>query len=251
MSVLKGVFYFAHLSEDISINPMDSVALPLHKYPIIEDEEVDILTKYEQIKFYNSCFQRTSRKGKLRYRVGPALALLMTTGMHSGELLSLTLDDIDIASKEITINKTLTRIRNRNKTKDSNLAYLYNVNEPKTPSGNRIIPLNEWALHAINVLKNEVYIDNKLKLLFSTKSGEYYKPRVLATSFDNILASCNISHKNLHCLRHSFASQMLRENFDIVILSKILGHSNPLTTHNIYIHFLENDKENAVKLLEI
>lgn len=53
-----------------------------------------------------------------------------------------------------------------------------------------------------------------------------------------------------HSPSHSFATQMLRDGMSIVILSRILGHASSLTTHNVYIHFLESDKENAVSLLD-
>lgn len=170
--------------------------------------------------------------------------------MRSGELLSLTWDNVNIERKEIVIDTTLVRVRNRDNYDKDSCAYIYAVHSPKTPSGYRTIPLNKWALYALEILKKEVSVSNKRNLVFSTKDGNFYSERYLADVFDKILKTCNIPHKKLHCLRHTFATQMIREGMNIIALSKILGHTNPIITHNVYIHFLDLDRQSAVFLLD-
>jgi integrase len=42
-----------------------------------------------------------------------------------------------------------------------------------------------------------------------------------------------------HDLRHANASLMLSAHVPMEMLSKLLGHSNPTTTRNIYAHVLK------------
>ncbi len=248
-STLNSIFYYAYLSNDIEINPMDDVVIPFHKYPLSSESKITVLTQEEQILFFKTCFKRR-KNGRLCFRHGPALALLLSTGMRSGELLSLQRKNINLESREINISGTIARIKNRDKSCDSDLSYIHEIHNTKSVAGKRVIPINLWAEQAIRILEDEIYIKNDNDLIFPTKTGSVYTYRVLATGFDRLLYLCNIEHRNLHCLRHSFATQMLYENEDIVSLSKILGHKSPITTYNIYIHFIDKDKEEALKLLE-
>ena len=50
----------------------------------------------------------------------------------------------------------------------------------------------------------------------------------------------------LHSLRHTFASWSLANGADIVAVQRILGHSVPSTTLNLYSHVVEGGREKAV-----
>lgn len=55
-----------------------------------------------------------------------------------------------------------------------------------------------------------------------------------------------------HTLRHTFATRAIEQGMDILVLSKILGHSDPSTTLNKYGHALPNHKkDNMEKIREL
>lgn len=55
---------------------------------------------------------------------------------------------------------------------------------------------------------------------------------------------------NPHKFRHSFASNLLRNGANIVSVSKLMRHSTPSMTLNIYSHVLPNDLEKTLEFLE-
>ncbi len=246
-SALREVFYYAFTIQDLHTNPMNDVVFPYYKYSTNQGSKIVVLTEEEQIRLYKICLKRRKNK-KLSFRLGPAVILLLATGMRSGELLSLKCSNIDLERKEIFIDSTVSRIKNRDEKDDT--CYCYEIHSTKTKAGTRVIPLNEWAIKAIRLLQEEVFVENDMNFLFTTKQGKIYKHRMLARDFDRLLTLANIEHRTLHCLRHTFATQILRENKNMIILSSILGHTTPTTTYNTYIHLLDEEKETAIQLLD-
>lgn len=45
-----------------------------------------------------------------------------------------------------------------------------------------------------------------------------------------------IPYRKFHCLRHSFATRCIENNFDVKTISTLLGHSKISTTLDLYVH---------------
>lgn len=54
----------------------------------------------------------------------------------------------------------------------------------------------------------------------------------------------------LHDLRHSFATILISEGVDIVTVSKLMGHSSPSVTMDIYSHLLKKTAKEASEAFE-
>jgi integrase len=61
---------------------------------------------------------------------------------------------------------------------------------------------------------------------------------LLRLGFYPALRRVGIRRVRLHDLRHSFASNLLATGWDVVTVSKLLGHANPQITLTIYAHAL-------------
>jgi len=53
-----------------------------------------------------------------------------------------------------------------------------------------------------------------------------------------------------HMLRHTYATELYRQNKDIRLVQKALGHAS-LSTTMIYTHIVDDDLEAAMRLLNI
>ncbi|SFL39701.1 Site-specific recombinase XerD [Gracilibacillus orientalis] len=155
---------------------------------------------------------------------------LFYSGARIGELTALTWKDIDFDSNTIDINKTFY--------KDDI------VTTPKTKSSIRKIKM---PTHTMNMLK-------QLKLQQAPKNdyyafGKFYSPYPFATikgRFLNYKNSTNLKPIRLHDFRHSHASYLINNGYDIQIVSKRLGHAKISTTYDKYAHLYPNKEEEAI-----
>ena len=66
--------------------------------------------------------------------------------------------------------------------------------------------------------------------------------------FARYLKTIAVTNKNFHALRHTFATNCIRNGMDAKALSEILGHSDVKTTLNRYVHPSMDDKRYQLNL---
>ncbi len=84
--------------------------------------------------------------------------------------------------------------------------------------------------HYLKKVRANLYDDG---FLFPTIHGNVLSGRDMRTIIDRI-RYCISFHFTRHQLRHTFATELVRNNFDIYNISKILGHSK-IDTTKIYL----------------
>jgi integrase/recombinase XerD len=149
------------------------------------------------------------------YRTKAMLELMYGSGLRVSELVSLSINDIDLYNDTILVNGK--------------------------GSKERIVPLGEYAKEYL-----VLYLQNR-SILLKKKNGNpielflnnHGKP-ITRNGFNfllnNILKEKGIE-KNVtpHTLRHSFATHMLDNGADLRTIQELLGHSDIVTTR-IYTH---------------
>ena len=156
------------------------------------------------------------------YKAGVLLALY--TGIRVGELCAIQWKDIENGTLKIT--KTMQRL-SKGRAKGTELV----INEPKTYSSNRIIPIPSFVNTEIEKFRRDGDF-----YLMSNDKHPIIEPRVMQYHFQRYISILNLPKANFHCLRHSFATMCIEQSFDLKSLSEILGHSNVQTTLNRYVH---------------
>lgn len=137
--------------------------------------------------------------------------VLYMTGMRISECLNLTLDDVDLERKVIHV-----RAGKGNK-------------DRLIPISNRLIPLLES------------YVQNKRpqvqsNLFFCTKKTGKLSPVYVNRGLADAVQKLGWNKKiTAHILRHSFASQLVKKDVNLVQIQKLLGHSS-LKVTSIYTH---------------
>ena len=157
----------------------------------------------------------------------PGILLCLFTGIRVGELCAMNWDDISIQEKKMHVNKTMQRIRiGRQAGKRTEIR----IQEPKSSSSNRTIPLPESLLG----LLAKYYIPGTFFL--TGDRNRYVEPRTMQNRFKKVLTACGIPKANFHATRHTFATRCVEFGFDVKSLSELLGHADVRVTMNRYVH---------------
>jgi len=131
------------------------------------------------------------------------MLLLLRTGMRIGELLNTRIMDINLEEKRIEIYEAR-----------------------KTRTG-RVVYLSKDAETALNKWFNER--DSREPYLFYSvrRDRDMISYTGARRIFNRYMAEAGLSHKgySLHCLRHTFASELLNAGMRLECLQQILGHS--------------------------
>jgi integrase/recombinase XerD len=128
--------------------------------------------------------------------------VLLRTGLRIGELLNTTLSDVNFSEKRIEIFET-----------------------QKNRVG-RVVYLAEDACQALeHWLKVR---RRKTELIFSGQGGRPLSYEVARSRFVMLLEKAGLGDKGytLHCLRHTFASELLNAGMRLECLQQLLGHSS-------------------------
>ena len=115
-------------------------------------------------------------------------------------------------------------------------------------SKKRYIPINKYALNAINEYK--INFRDKLEkkdnenVLFLNKFGHVIRREYVYVMLNKVAQKIGLNKKICpHMLRHSFSTHMLENGANLRIIQELLGHEN-ISTTEIYTHV------NKKKLIE-
>lgn len=180
------------------------------------------------------------KSNKTPLAIGMLLALY--GGLRLGEICALKWEDVDIKNDLIYIKGTAARLKND---KSSNSKTSVVIQTPKSSSSCRQVPLPKFAMKYVkdyskNKKDNCFVLSNKTKI---------YEPRRLERQF---LLFCRKSdiQSTFHNLRHSYASECVKQNVEIKTLSEILGHSNVSITLNLYVHTTLDQKKKEIRKIK-
>lgn len=154
-------------------------------------------------------------------------------GFRKGELLAITWKDINFDDNTIDVNKTVSR---------------NNITSPKNESSNRVLKMPN---HTMNLLR-QLKLNRKPKADYFV-FGEYYNhlhESTLDRKYDEYIKKSKVKRIRIHDFRHSHASYLINNKYDIQIVSKRLGHSNVSTTYDIYSHLYPNKEDDAIAQME-
>lgn len=187
----------------------------------------------------------------------PIIVLTIYTGLRKGEVMALKWENVNLAKREIKIEKSLCRVI-KEIGDEGKKHYEYKLMEPKTEKSKRTIPLMDMAIEALNLQKQR---QDKLKekyktiykdegFVFARYDGRYLNQREFMNSYHDFLKKYGITDIRFHDLRHTFASLLLEAGESPKVIQELLGHSTITTTMDIYAHITKQGKENAVQKLE-
>jgi integrase/recombinase XerD len=130
------------------------------------------------------------------------IMVLLRTGMRIGELLNTLVEDVSLKERRIEIYEA-----------------------DKTRSG-RVVYLSDDALKALKVWYKDRDVDKEY--VFYAQGRHTMTYTAARKMFNKYVDRADLSHKgySLHCLRHTFATELLNAGMRLECLQQLLGHSS-------------------------
>ena len=247
---LGSMFKAAKENGLIEKHPMDGVRFDS---PIKAVDEIHFLTVSEQKAFLDVA------KHSHNYA---QYALILETGLRTGEVIGLTWDAIDWENHTLTVNKTM-EFRHKQ--------HEWRAGPPKTKKSYRTIPLTDTAYRILRDLyigreyrkeaseldKVLTYIDRRTAkqaelhmrdlVFINYRTGMPAKNSSYDTHLYKLCDRAGIEHFCMHALRHTYATRAIESGMQPKVLQKLLGHASIKTTMDRYVHVTDDSMFQAVR----
>jgi site-specific recombinase XerD len=198
LATIRGFLKFLKDNQIIFGNPADTI-----EGPIREEREPTILLKTE----YKALLQVAGENP----RDFAIVMLFLQTGLRVSELVNLKLEEVDFASRELTVRQGKGR-------KD------------------RVVPLvgqASAALEAYLAVRDDA---SEYDNVFLARNGTSMDQRTVRYRIKKYYKEAGIKKKaSVHTLRHTFATHQIHNDLKLNQLKEVLGHRQMETTYK-YVH---------------
>jgi len=192
---------------------------------------------------------------------------LLGTGLRSGELANLEWDDVDWRARAIHVRGETSKSK-RNRTiplRDDLIAVLRRQAGHKGTRKARAAEhvaqcgtaLTEAPTDAGRAKRQKRLataqrtVADAERLVFTNTRGGHWR-RDLARRLKPCLDAAGLDARvDVHTLRHTFGSLLIRAGADIKTVQSLLGHSSAMVTLDIYAHHFDDRQREAVDLLPL
>ena len=154
-------------------------------------------------------------------RLRTMILLALDTGLRRGELCGLKQSDLDPNNLALTISAEYSKVRK-----------------------SRLVPISPSVFKELKSFINIIPKEWNTTWLFPSNNGEKLEPPNLGLQMRRVAQRVGCDLK-LHGLRHLCATEFLRKSGNIVLVSRLLGHSSIRVTADTNEHLNFDDLQNA------
>lgn len=248
------MFKAAKMNDLICKHPMDGVRFTK---PVRAKDDIKFLTREDQ-----RTFLETAQRSHNYYQY----ALILETGLRTGEMIGLTWDAVDFEKRTLTVNKTL---------EFRHAQQYWRAGPPKTQQSYRTIPLTDRAYDILKEIwenregrkespllsQTLEYMDRRTgvtshlvmhDLVFiNWRTGEPAKNSSYDTHLYKLCDEAGINRFCMHALRHTYATRAIESGMQPKVLQKLLGHASIQTTMDRYVHVTTDSMDQAVRQFQL
>jgi integrase len=175
-------------------------------------------------------------------RLDVPVLLAASTGMRRGEILGLLWRDVDFGRGTLSVRQSLEQV-----------AGTLSFKQPKTAKARRVVALPSMTVDALRQHKarqaeerlalGPAYEDSGL--VCPGRDGRPWAPNRFSAAYVELARTAGLPGIRFHDLRHTHATQLLRQGVHPKIVSERLGHSTIGITLDTYSHVLPGMQEDA------
>jgi integrase len=168
-------------------------------------------------------------------RLSLPILLAVTTGLRRGEILGLRWKDVDFQNSSLAVRQSLEQTRDG-----------LTFKQPKTAKGRRVVALPTLAVEGLKRHKlkqvttklafGAAYQDHDL--VCARDDGTPWPPDTFSSAFVGLIRREEVQTVRFHDLRHTHATQLLRQGVHPKVVSERLGHATVGITLDVYSHVL-------------
>lgn len=196
--LLKSVFDKAETHKVIKDNIMKLIEKPKHK----KEKGIALSEKEQQ------CFLKLCEESKYKN----IYKFILFQGLRVSEALAITIDDINLKTKELTVNKSYLQTNK--------------ISDCKNEQSNRVMPLFDPTINLLNQMEL-----NEKGRIFN------YTYKTLQKDIKSIINNSTLPNITIHDLRHSFITNCQNENIPEHIIQSWVGHEiGSKVTKSVYTH---------------
>lgn len=187
------------------------------------------------------------------------ILLALFLGMRKGEIRGLKFSDFDEATHTVRIERQLSEKKEFEEGGYKTISREKVLKEPKSSTSSRTLHVPDYVWQEVinrKLLVEEEkfrscsnYIDNGY--VSCQKNGESRGVTSMNLALNKICLCNGIKHMTVHGLRHCYASILLELNYELSVISSLLGHSSINTTYEMYAGIIDDDKEIVTYLNEL
>lgn len=159
--------------------------------------------------------------------------ILFWTGCREGEMLALSMEDIDLENCQIHITKTYYRM---NRTDI--------ITEPKTDNSVRTIEIPVFLANEIESYWNRLYQYPENERLFPVVA------EAVQHTMKRHIDKAGVKKIDVHSLRHSHCAYLIKQGVQPLIIKERLGHKDIKVTLNTYGHLYPSEQKKVASLLD-
>ena len=233
-NILSSVFYLARKKNIIRDNPCELVKLPKSSKKkqnfYTSEQAMDLLKKIRCENIY------------------PVIYITLVYGLRRSEVLGIKWDSVDFSRRLVAIQHTVVEYDN-----------VYEKDKTKTDASFRTYPMTDdiyelFIRAKVNEKNNrklfgEEYVENDY--VFKWKDGHPYSPDYITARFRKLLKKYDMPHIRFHDLRHSCASILINNGYELKDISDWLGHGSIQITADYYGHLAMERKNKIAKAMSL
>ena len=236
-TVLNVSFRYAVSMKVITSNPADKAVLPRTRRKAVYNSRT---IEGKKTLSADQVLLLIEKSRGTRIYLMVLLNVLM--GLRRSEIIGLKYSDIDHSNRTIHVARQLGRVVNTHR--DDFAAKTYTKQEIglKTRSSDRVLPIPDMVYEAIMEERSR-YEANRSRRKASFQDLDYIccssygRPRSRyyhQKDFKRLLVECGLPDIRWHDLRATYCTMLLKKNFSMKAVSKLMGHSKEIVTVDVY-----------------